>query len=105
MAYGDRLKQNSNIYYIERQRMVPSTSEVRRIILSFESKIITEIRFSLNSLLLYSVSKQSPFYFYNYKIVYNALVEYFIYVYERIKKSHIFNNGFFYHENIIMEKK
>lgn len=37
--------------------MIPSTSEVRRIILAFESKLPDEIRFALNSLLLYSVSK------------------------------------------------
>lgn len=77
--------------------MVPTTSEIKRIILAFESKIPQEIRFCLNSLLLYSVSKQSPFYLYNYRIVYNELVEYFVFVYEKIKRTEVFNGGQFYH--------
>lgn len=37
--------------------MIPSTAEVRRIILAFESRLADEVRFALNSLLLYSVSR------------------------------------------------
>lgn len=70
--------------------MVPSTSEIRRIILAFESKIPQEVKFALNSLLLFSVSKQSPFFLYNYKIVYNELINYFFYVFEKIKNSRAF---------------
>ena len=46
--------------------MFPTTGDMKRIMLSFESRIDSEITFSLNSLLLYSSNQISPLLFEQY---------------------------------------
>lgn len=75
------------MFYIERKRMVPFTSETKRIILAFESRIVSEIRYALNCLLIYSCSKHSPFYLENYRTMFNDFKAYFLHLIHRLEST------------------
>ena len=47
--------------------------EVKRLILGFQSRLPTEINFSLNTLLLYSVNTEAPFLFMQYPSVIESI--------------------------------
>lgn len=85
-AYEDR-NPNEQVYYLKRKRLVPFSTEIKRIILAFESKIASEVRFALNALLFYSCSKQTPFYLENYRIIFNELLNYFEYIVGKVEGS------------------
>lgn len=65
--------------------MVPFTSEIKRIILALESRIVSEVRYALNCLLIYSCSKHSPFYLENYRAVFHEFKGYFLHVIKRLE--------------------
>lgn len=83
-AYEER-NANEQIFFVKRKRLVPFSTEIKRIILAFESKIASEVRFALNALLFYSCSKQMPFYLENYRVIYNEFLNYFEYILSKIE--------------------
>ena len=85
-AYEER-SANEQVYFVKRKRLVPFSTEIKRIILAFESKIASEVRFALNALLFYSCSKQTPFYLENYRVIYNEFLNYFEYIKNRLEGS------------------
>lgn len=96
------MKNNQEVYYIDRKRLVPFTSEVKRIILAFESRLESEIRYALNCLLIYSCSKHSPFYLDNYRIMFNGLKSFFYALLKWMKKTKYMTvENTFIDENII----
>lgn len=100
-SYKNKIKSGGDVYFIERKRLVPFSSEIRRIVLSFESKLISEIRYSLNCLLLYSVSQQSPFVLDNYRILWEGFKSYFLFVFKKLKNSLHFESDRFCDANLI----
>lgn len=83
-----------NIMFIRKKRLIPFTSEIRRFMLALESKkqsgtislfLTQEIRFSLNSLLLYSCCKSMPFCLENYIPLFKGLVDYFDFIKKRLE--------------------
>lgn len=74
--YEKKIKEKEDIIYAKKSRLIPYASEVRRIMLAFESHIQDEVRFALNSLLLYSCSYSAPFCIENYTMVFESLIGY-----------------------------
>ena len=74
--YGQKLKEREEIIYAKKSRLIPYASEVRRIMLAFESHIQDEVRFAQNSLQLYSCSYNAPFCIENYTMVFEGLIGY-----------------------------
>ena len=56
--------------------MYPSMPEVKRMILGFQSSLVEEINFSINTLLLYSVNTEAPFLFMQYPYVIEAITQF-----------------------------
>jgi hypothetical protein len=88
--YADRLSANDQIFYIKKKRLVPYSSEIKRIIIALESKIASEVRYTLNSLMVYSCSKHSPFFLENYRVLYNELVNYLGFVMKNLWQESTF---------------
>lgn len=88
--YGERAQNNDQIFYIKKKRLVPFSSEIKRIILALESKISSEVRFTLNSLLLYSCSKSTPFFLENYRVLYIELINYLEYLIKTLGEGKVF---------------
>ena len=53
--------QDDEIFFAKKQATVPLLSEMKRIMLAFETFNPQEITFALNSLLLYSCCNSTPF--------------------------------------------
>lgn len=75
--YSDKAKNSEEVFYINRSSLVPSANEIKRLILAFDSMSQPEVRFTLNSLMIYSCSKNSPFAIENYRVLYASLIRYF----------------------------
>lgn len=89
-AYGDKVKSSEELYCVSRNSLVPSANEIKRIILTFECLIPAELRYALNSLLMYSCSKVSLFSFDNYRVLYNSFEGYFLQVEARLRRTRYF---------------
>jgi hypothetical protein len=61
--------------------MYPLLSEVKRIILGLSSRIKSEVTYSLNVLLLYSVNTHTPFNFEQFPNVIDVIASYGNYIY------------------------
>lgn len=66
----------SRILYLRKNRTVPVLSEIKRMMLAFESQLQDEIRYTLNSLLLVSVNTTVPFFVDNYHKLIDNMVRY-----------------------------
>lgn len=74
--YYEKSEPNQQINYIKRTKMYPSMPEVKRMILGFQSSLIEEVNFSINTLLLYSVNTEAPFLFMQYPYVIEAITQF-----------------------------
>lgn len=103
-VYKDKLNTNQEIFYIERKRMVPFTSEIKRVILALQSRILPEVRYALNSLLIYSCSKHSPFYLENYRVPFNEFKTYLLHLIHRLQSTKyiVKDREAFVDENLVM---
>lgn len=71
----------------ETKQMVPFLSEMKRIIVAFESNIVSEVRYALNRLSTYSSTEENPFYLENYKVMFDEFKNYFIFLYKRLENT------------------
>lgn len=75
---------NEEIFYTKRTRITPLISEIKRIMLAFESRIQTEVTFALNCLLLYSCNTSNLFMLEQYPSLLDNMTFYFEEVYKNL---------------------
>lgn len=88
-AYSNK-RSEDQLCFVKKKRLVPYSSEIKRIVLAFECKSALETRFALNSLLLYSCSRQTPFYFENYRVIFNEFCQFFHFLVHQLSSSQFF---------------
>ena len=69
--------------YTKKSKILPTNSEMKRIMLAFESHLQEEIMFAINSLTIYSCNTHYPFVLDNF----NSLLENFTFYFDSILKN------------------
>lgn len=57
---------NQHVNFIKRTKMYPVMSEVKHMILAFQSPQVNEITYGINMFLLFSMNTEAPFLFSQY---------------------------------------
>eukprot|EP01017_Pseudomicrothorax_dubius_P050216 TRINITY_DN9469_c0_g1_i1.p1 TRINITY_DN9469_c0_g1~~TRINITY_DN9469_c0_g1_i1.p1 ORF type:complete len:364 (+),score=71.90 TRINITY_DN9469_c0_g1_i1:64-1155(+) len=78
------------VAYIKRYKVTPNVSEIRRIMLAFESRLPEELTFALNALLIYSCNTSTPFLLDSYPTLLDTIT---IYLEEALKNVPYLRRG------------